>query len=102
MIFLADAPAPPQEGGLEQILMMVAIAILFFYFIMYRPEKKRRKATEAKREALKKGDRVIVAGGIIAQIAKIDKDTVIVQLHDGAKMEVFKFAVQDKVEEKTD
>jgi len=101
MIFFADAPPPPpQEGGLEQMFMMIAIALLFFYFIMWRPEKKRRKAIEAKREALKKGDRVIVAGGIIAQVVKIEKETIIVQLNDGAKMEVLKFAVQD-IEEKS-
>jgi len=103
MLFFADAPPPPAEsGGLEQMFMMIAIAVFFFYFIMWRPEQKRRKAMEDKRESLKKGDRVIVAGGIIGQVVKIEKESVIVQLNDGAKMEVLKFAVQDIQEKEKD
>lgn len=44
---------------------------------------------------MKKGDRVVVAGGIVAEVYKSQGETVIVKLFDGAKMEVFKSAVQD-------
>ena len=97
MYLLADGPAPVQataEQGLEQTLVMVAIALVFFYFILWRPEQKRRKAAEAKRQALKKGDKVVLAGGIFAEVIKIQQDTVIVALVDG-KMEVLKAAIQD-------
>lgn len=97
MFLLADGPAPVQasaEQGLEQTLIMVAIALVFFYFILWRPEQKRRKAVEAKRQALKKGDKVVLAGGILGEVTKIQQDTIIVSLTDG-KMEVLKASIQD-------
>jgi preprotein translocase subunit YajC len=93
---VADAaPAPSVEQGLEQTLLMIVIALGFFYFILWRPEQKRRKAMDAKRSELKKGDKVIVAGGILAEVSKVQAETVILRLTDGAKMEVLKAAIQD-------
>lgn len=96
--FLAEGPAPAvpgPEGGLEQTLVMVGLALFFFYFILWRPESKRRKQMDAKRQALKKGDQVVIAGGILGEIARIQTDTVVLRLVEGAKMEVLKAAIQD-------
>jgi preprotein translocase subunit YajC len=98
MYFVAEGtpPAvPAPDGGFDQTLLMIGIAIVFFYFILWRPESKRRKQMEEKRQALKKGDRVIVAGGIVGEVFKVQADTIILRLADGAKMEVLKGAIQD-------
>ena len=92
----ADAAAPQiSDQGFEQTLIMIAVAFFFFYFLIMRPESKRRKEMEAKRQAIKKGDKVIVSGGILGKVFKIQPDTMIIELHDGAKMEVLKAAIQD-------
>lgn len=91
-LFVADAPAQP---GFEQPLIMLGLAFVFLYFILWRPEQKRRKAIDTKRQALKKGDRVIVAGGILGEVSKIQADSIIIKLAEGAKMEVLKVAIQD-------
>jgi len=96
--FIAEGPAPAApmpDTGFQQTLMMVGAALIFFYFILWRPESKRRKEMDAKRQALKKGDRVIIAGGIIGEVFKMQADTIILRLTDGAKMEVLKGAIQD-------
>jgi preprotein translocase subunit YajC len=98
LFFIGEGVAPAvlsPDSGLDQTLLMVGIALVFFYFILWRPETKRRKQMEAKRQALQKGDRVVVAGGIIAEVFKIQADSIIVRLNDGAKMEVLKAAIQD-------
>jgi len=102
MIFLlADAPTPSPESGIEQFLLMIGVAVFFFYFILYRPEQKRRKELDNKRNSLKKGDSVIIAGGIIAEVVKLEKHTAIVRLEDGAKMKVLRLAIQDVYTEQT-
>lgn len=94
-LFLADTVAVGVEQGIQQTIMMVAIAVVFFYFIIWRPEQKRRKALEEKHQAMKKGDKVIVAGGIIGEVFKIQPKTIILKLTDGAKMEVLKGSIQE-------
>ena len=97
LLVLDAAPqaVPPRDGGMEQTLIMLVLAMVFFYFLMWRPEKKRRKEMEAKRNALKKGDMILVAGGIVCEVDRIKQDTLIVKLVDGAKMEIMKGAIQD-------
>ena len=92
-LILADAAQNP-AGGLTQTLIMIGVALVFFYFILWRPEQKRRKAGEQMRSALKKGDRV-TAMGIIGKVDKIQDNTVILQMVDGAKIEVLKAAISD-------
>ncbi|MGA8164662.1 MAG: preprotein translocase subunit YajC [Waddliaceae bacterium] len=85
---------PFMDQGLWQTLAMIGIAIAFFYFILWRPEQKRRKALEEQRSNLKKGDKV-TAMGILGTVLRVEEQTVILKLYDGAKMEVLKGAVTD-------
>lgn len=87
---------PPRDQGLWQTLLMVAVAMSFFYFILWRPEQKRRKVMEEQRNSLKKGDRV-TAMGIIGTVLRINENTVILKMYDGAKIEVMKAAIQDVI-----
>ncbi len=102
MLFFGAAPLLAQkngapagrEGNIMQTLIMIGIAIVFFYFILWRPERKRRKALEAQRSAMKKGDRV-TAMGIIGTIDKIQEKSVILSMVDGSKIEVLKAAITE-------
>jgi preprotein translocase subunit YajC len=93
-LFAQDGDAPPRDQGLWQTLIMIAIALLFFYFILWRPEQKRRKAMEAQRNSLKKGDKV-TAMGIIGTVIRIQENTVILKMYDGSKIEFLKGAIAD-------
>lgn len=89
--------APPDQS-FWQTLVMIGIAFLFFYVILWRPEQKRRKAMEAQRSTLKKGDRV-AAMGIIGTVVRVGEQTVIVKMYDGAKLEFYKAAITDTLPE---
>jgi preprotein translocase subunit YajC len=93
LAFAQDA-APNPKSGMLSTLMMIGLAMVFFYFILWRPEQKRRKAGEKMRSALKKGDRV-TAMGIIGTVARIQDQTVILKMVDGAKIEMLKAAITD-------
>lgn len=85
---------PPRDQGIWQTVIMVSIAMLFFYFILWRPEQKRRQELEEQRSTLKKGDKV-TAMGIIGTVLRIQEQTVILKMYDGAKIEVLKGAITD-------
>ena len=97
LLFLLPAIAFADEGGSNSSmssLVIIAISLLFFYFILWRPEQKRRKSAEAMRSALKVGDHV-TAMGIVGTISKINEQTVIVKMIDGAKIEMVKGAITE-------
>lgn len=87
-------PMPPRDQGIWQTVIMIGIAIVFFYFILWRPEQKRRNILEAQRSSLKKGDKV-TAMGIIGTVVRIQDQTVILKMYDGAQIEVLKGAITD-------
>lgn len=89
-----EESAVPPDRGFSQTLIMFAVVALFFYFIIWRPEQRRRKALELQRTSLKKGDRV-TAMGMIGTILRVDEQTVIVKMYDGAKIEFLKGAISE-------
>lgn len=90
----ADAETTGGNSNLMQMLFMIGFAVIFFYFIIWRPDQKRRKQMEQMRSSIAKGDRVTVMG-ILGTIDKVEKDTVILSLYQGGKMEVLKNAITD-------
>lgn len=92
---LAEGAEPARQGGgLIQTVVMIGVAVVFFYFILWRPEQKRRKQMEHVRSSLKKGDRV-TAMGIIGTVVKVQDNSVILSLHEGAKVEILKAAITE-------
>lgn len=85
---------PPRDQGLWQTMIMISIALVFFYFILWRPEQKRRKIMEDQRSGLKKGDKV-TAMGIIGTVVRVQENTVILKMYDGAKIEFLKAAINE-------
>jgi preprotein translocase subunit YajC len=72
---IAPAYAQTPDGGLltgsplGQFLPLILIFVAF-YFIMIRPQQQQQNALKAKLAAVKKGDRVLTAGGIIGTVQK--------------------------------
>lgn len=87
------APAGRQQS-MWSTLMMIGIALLFFYMILWRPEQKRRKKMQQQRSTMSKGDRV-TAMGIVGTLVRVEKDTVILKMIDGSKIEVMTASISD-------
>ena len=88
------------EGGTSIWTMLIFVVLLFglMYFVMIRPQRKRQKQHQQLIEELKRGDRVITAGGIHGVIESISEDTVIIKVESGATMRVAKGSVSLKQE----
>lgn len=67
------AQAAPAGGGasLAPFLFQIGAIFAIFYFLMIRPQQKQRKAHEAAILAIKKGDQVVTAGGIVGEVVHI-------------------------------
>ena len=77
-----------------QLAPMILIFFIFYFFII-RPQQKRSKDLAKMVEALKKGDKVVTAGGILGVITSIQNDYVVIKTGDSdtTKMEVLKSAI---------
>jgi len=86
------AMAPPQsgQGGGEiySTLIMFGAIIAIFYFMIIRPQQKRQKEREALLSTIKKGDKVVTAGGLHGEVAGVDEKTVLLEIADKVKVKV--------------
>ena len=64
------------DQGLTQLLPLLLIGVVF-YFLLIRPQQKRAKEHRAMIEAVRRGDNVVTAGGIMGKVTKVRDDNVI-------------------------
>jgi len=75
---LAPALLLAQAGGAASftpIVLQFALIIAIIYFVMIRPQQKQRQKHEAALRALKRGDEVVTAGGIVGEVIHIREST---------------------------
>ncbi len=69
---LLQAPAGGSgTGSLAPLLFQFGLIFVIFYFLIIRPQQKQRKSHEQALRTLKRGDRVVTGGGIIAEVIHI-------------------------------
>jgi len=68
------------------------------YSVLIRPQRKRQKEHQHLIQELKRGDRVVTAGGIYGAIESISDDSVVIKVESGATMRVAKGSVSLKRE----
>jgi len=101
LVFIGGCyPAPEgAEGGFDWTIIIFLLLIFgMFYFVMIRPQRKRQKEHRQLIEELKRGDRVVTAGGIYGVIETISEDNVVIKVESGATMRVAKNSVSLKQE----
>jgi preprotein translocase subunit YajC len=65
-------------GGFDLIsLMPLVLIFVVFYFLLIRPQQKKMKAHRELICALKRGDKVLTAGGIIGTVVKVEEDNLL-------------------------
>ena len=74
------------------ILMLVAMFAIM-YFFMIRPQTKKQKELQKQREEMKKGDKVVTAGGIYGEIKEVQETTFIITIAKDVTIKVSKESV---------
>lgn len=85
----AAAGAQPQASALPTILMFAAI-ILVMWLFMIRPQRKQQKQLQEFRNSLKKGDKVVTAGGIYGEIVEVNEKSALIRVDGDVKLRVDK------------
>ena len=71
------------------ILLLFGVMWLF----MIRPQRKQQKELEKFRNELKKGDKIVTAGGIYGVVAEIQERTVLIKVDGDVKLRVDKNSI---------
>jgi preprotein translocase subunit YajC len=86
----AAAGAPGAGGALVQIVPLIAIFGIM-YFLLIRPQQKKMKEHQAMISAVRRGDKVITGGGILATVTKVAEGNEIEdEIASGVKVRVMK------------
>ncbi len=89
MTTLLQAAAGAQ-GSQWSFWIMMGLMILVIWLFMWRPESKRRKEMAKFREGLKKGDKIITAGGIYGTVKEIKETTLLIEVDSNVTLRVDK------------
>lgn len=81
-----------EAGGAAGLLSLAPLFLVFvvFYFLMIRPQQRRMKALQAAVEAVKKGDQVVTAGGIVGKVTRVEERFVEVEIAPNTRVRVVK------------
>ena len=90
----------PQTQQMIMGLLMWVVVFGVFYFLLIRPQKKNDKELEEMRENLNVGDKVTTRGGIIAHVAKVEENAVILEIGPNRTKVPFEKWAIGKVESK--
>ncbi|MCW3848631.1 preprotein translocase subunit YajC [Sphingomonas sp. LB-2] len=96
-ILAAASGAAATGGTFAMVQTMGPLLIMFvaFYFLLIRPQQKRAKDHAAQIAAVKKGDTVVTAGGIVGKVVKTDDQFADVEIAPNVKVKVVKSTLND-------
>ena len=87
---VAEGSENPATGANWSFWLMIIAMIAIMYFFMWRPESKRRKQMENFRNNLKKGDKIITAGGIYGTIKEINPTSLLIEVDSNVTLRIDK------------
>jgi preprotein translocase subunit YajC len=98
-MLITPAYAQAAAGGSDASSMMVQLAPLalifvVFYFFLIRPQQQKAKQQRSMLDAVRRGDRIVTAGGLIGTIAKVvSNEEVLVDLADNVRVRVVRSTI---------
>ena len=95
------SPAYAQAGGAPvgfDLISLMPLLLIFvvFYFLLIRPQQKKMRTHRDMVAALKRGDRVLTAGGIIGTVVKVEDDnTLLVDIAKDVRVRVARSTISE-------
>ncbi|PTQ74561.1 preprotein translocase subunit YajC [Celeribacter persicus] len=92
-MFVTPAYAQAAGAAPNPVMSFLPLILIFaiMYFLMIRPQQKKMKEHKAMIEAVRRGDEVVTAGGIMGKVTKVREDGFVeVEIAEGVKVKVQK------------
>lgn len=97
-MLISPAYAQAAGGGADLFTSFLPIILIFvvFYFLLIRPQQKKVKQHRDMVGALRRGDKVVTAGGLVAMVTKVISDTEVqLELAEGVRVRAMRHTIQD-------
>jgi len=90
--YAQTAGGATEAGGFASLISFAPLVLIFivFYFLMIRPQQSRMKALQQAVAAVKKGDSVVTAGGVVGKVTKVEDNFVEVEIAPNTRIRVVK------------
>lgn len=69
--------------------------IAVFYFLVLRPMKKQEDQRKQRLAAIKRGDKVVLTGGLLGRVSRVDDDIAVIEIAEKVKVRVLKKDIAD-------
>ncbi len=98
-MLISPAYAQAAGGGGADIftsLLPIILIMVVFYFLLIRPQQKKVKQHREMVAALRRGDKIVTAGGLIGTVTKVINETEAqVELAEGVRVRVVRATISD-------
>lgn len=90
---VAQTQETPPGGIMSSPLPVFVLIFVAMYFLIIRPQQKQQKQQREFLSQLKKGDEVLLSGGLFGRIHEVREVDLTVEIASGVKVRVLKSAV---------
>lgn len=90
-IFFTLQQAPP-GGGFGAIVPLLLMFVVFYFFLI-RPQNKRQKLHQDMLARLKKGDSIVLSGGVVGTIHSVADSELMVEIAEKTRVKVIRAQV---------
>ena len=94
--FLAAGTAAAAPPGWLQFLPIVGMVVIF-WFLIIRPQMRQQKVHRERIAAVKKGDQVVTAGGLVGKVIKVDDQYAEIEIAQGVRVKAVKATIGEIV-----
>lgn len=94
----ASVAQSASEGGMLQMAVQygpIILVFLVFYFLLIRPQQKRQKELRVQQNSLRRGDKIVTAGGIlgVVQATREDNSEVEVEIAPNVRVKIVRSTI---------